>query len=84
MKHCDHTSGPGPVGRRVPGMTRVLVAMLGLVMCIGSSAHAADAGDTAEEVSLGIASVIVTIPYGASKVAYAGLGAVIGGGSPGC
>ena len=39
----------------------------------------ADAGENASEVGLGIASVVATLPYGALKIAYAGLGTIIGG-----
>ena len=60
-------------------MTRALVATLVLVMFLCSSAQAADNGDSAEDVGLGIASAIVTIPYGTSKILYAGMGGVIGG-----
>ena len=39
----------------------------------------ADAGENATEVGLGVASFVATLPYGAIKIAYAGLGAIIGG-----
>ncbi len=79
MKRNDHTGGPCPIGRRATGMTRTLTAALCLVVCVCGPAQAAERDDTAEEVSLGVASTIVTIPYGAAKILYAGLGGVIGG-----
>ena len=33
----------------------------------------------ASEAGLGVGSVLLTIPYGASKMAYAGLGGIVGG-----
>ncbi len=39
----------------------------------------ADGGEDAKEVGLGLASFVSTLPYGAIKIAYAGLGAIIGG-----
>lgn len=32
-----------------------------------------------QEVALGVASFAATIPYGATKLVYAGLGAIVGG-----
>ncbi len=79
MKPRVHAGGRGPVGRRVPGMSRALIAMLCLMMFPCGPVHAAGGGNTAEEVGLGIASAIVTIPYSASKIVYAGVGGIIGG-----
>lgn len=39
----------------------------------------AETGNTAADMGLGIASLITTLPYGAVKLAYAGLGAIFGG-----
>ena len=46
---------------------------------IGTQPAWADAGETATDVGLGFASFVSTLPYGAIKIAYAGLGAIIGG-----
>ncbi|MCA9471392.1 MAG: hypothetical protein MRJ96_09795 [Nitrospirales bacterium] len=35
--------------------------------------------DKAADIGLGIASFLSTLPYGAVKIAYAGLGAIVGG-----
>ncbi len=80
MKRCNPASERRPLGRRrAPAITRALVAALCLSVFIGGPARAADNPGTAEEVGLGIASVILTIPYGVSKLLYAGLGSVVGG-----
>ena len=36
-------------------------------------------GDIVEQAGLGVASVILTIPYGAAKIVYAGIGSIVGG-----
>ncbi|MGB0909639.1 MAG: hypothetical protein ACPGYT_04705 [Nitrospirales bacterium] len=46
---------------------------------IATQAALADTGDNAKDVGLGLASFVTTLPYGAVKIAYAGLGAIIGG-----
>ena len=39
----------------------------------------ADTAEKATDAGLGIASFVSTLPYGAVKLAYAGLGAIVGG-----
>ncbi len=56
--------------------TMVFVLLPGLAP---QSALAADANETATDVGLGFASFLTTLPYGAVKIAYAGIGAIIGG-----
>ena len=46
---------------------------------IATQVALADTGDNAKDVGLGLASFVTTLPYGAVKIAYAGLGAIIGG-----
>jgi len=36
-------------------------------------------GDIVEQAGLGVASVILTIPYGSAKIVYAGIGSIVGG-----
>ncbi len=87
MKRNDRIGGPGPVGWHVPLMRRTLVAALCLCVCgYGSPLAAEPDFDTdepdfsaAEEVGVGVASVLLTIPYSAGKILYAGAGGVIGG-----
>lgn len=45
------------------------------------SAQAAeqDTGSQTSEAGLGVASALLTIPYGVAKIVYAGLGGVVGG-----
>ncbi len=79
MKRRDATGRRFPVGRRRSGMTHTLIAALCLSVFICGPAQADESTDTAEEVSLGIASVILTFPYGTGKLLYAGMGGIVGG-----
>ena len=62
---------------------RILVIMIVTVVMVhgilGQTAWAEETGNTAGDAGLGIASFVATLPYGALKLAYAGLGAIIGG-----
>ncbi len=59
----------------------VMLFTLSLLIAPGISTQSAwaDAGENATEVGLGVASFVATLPYGAVKIAYASLGAIIGG-----
>ena len=59
-------------------LTTVLLATI-LFQVTPTSTAWAETGNTAADMGLGIASFITTLPYGAVKLAYAGLGAIIGG-----
>ncbi len=58
---------------------------LGVAMCLlllsGGPAFAEmqEESDPVEEAGLGVASALLTIPYGPAKIVYAGLGAIVGG-----
>ncbi|WP_447969010.1 hypothetical protein [Nitrospira sp. M1] len=61
---------------------RVFILCTSLCMLLpgaSPSVAMADTGEKASEVGLGLASFVTTLPYGAVKIAYAGLGAIIGG-----
>jgi len=57
--------------------------VLVLAMCVpllgGGTAVAQADSDPVEEAGLGVASVLLTLPYGAAKILYAGLGGIVGG-----
>lgn len=74
---------PGLAGDRRTWRTGRLVVLLMIVMLVmvelmPRSAWA-QTGSTVSDAGLGVASFIATIPYGALKIAYAGLGAIVGG-----
>ena len=58
-----------------------LCIIMTIVLLPGIAAQSAwaETEEKATDVGLGIASFVTTLPYGAVKMAYAGLGAVIGG-----
>jgi len=58
---------------------RMLLCSLVLWVGVSNGQALADDHSTVTDVGLGIASVLATIPYGAIKILYAGLGAVTGG-----
>lgn len=68
-----------------PGQGRKLLALLVLVgfchLAVVPAGWAAkeDSQDTASEAGLGVASVLLSIPYGCAKVAYAIVGGITGG-----
>jgi len=74
-----------PCTLRINNLSRffrlILLCTSMLVLSPGAATESAwaDDGKTASDVGLGIASFITTLPYGAIKIAYAGLGAIIGG-----
>ena len=53
--------------------------LLLLVLVLSAQPVFADTSEKAADVGLGIASFVSTLPYGAVKLAYAGLGAIVGG-----
>ena len=59
-------------------LTTVILTTI-LFQGIPTSTAWAETGNAAADMGLGIASFISTLPYGAVKLAYAGLGAIIGG-----
>ena len=61
-------------------LSRFLTTILFTVILLQSPSTAwAQEGNTAADMGLGIASFVATLPYGAVKLAYAGLGAIVGG-----
>ena len=82
MKRRDSTNRRGPLGQRTSWMRPSLSALLCLCLFVFTCGSVqADEGDesTVEEAGLGVASAILTLPYGASKMLYAGMGGVVGG-----
>jgi hypothetical protein len=61
--------------------TRVVVLAVVVALCCNPLALAAegDSGNSASDAGLGVASFLVSVPYGAAKVATAILGGVVGG-----
>ena len=58
----------------------ILSTLLFVLLSItGTSSALANTQEKATDVGLGLASFVTTLPYGAVKIAYAGLGAIIGG-----
>ena len=65
-----------------PSFTRILLLCTTLFVLspgVVTQPVWADTEEKATEVGLGVASFVTTLPYGAVKLAYASLGAVIGG-----
>src|SRR5438105_1432382 len=62
---------------------RVLVLILALSLCVSPIAWAADEGtpkaSPSTDIGLGVASFLVSIPYGTAKVVTALLGGIVGG-----
>ncbi|MDT7042597.1 hypothetical protein [Candidatus Nitronereus thalassa] len=54
---------------------------MSLCLVVGSfsPALADDGSDQVEQAGLGVASALLTLPYGPAKIIYAGLGGIIGG-----
>jgi hypothetical protein len=61
--------------------TRIVVLAVVVGLCFVPPALAAegDSGNSASDAGLGVASFLVSVPYGAAKVATAILGGVVGG-----
>ena len=80
MKRRDRTNGRGTLGQHTSWVRPSLSALLCLFVFTCGSVQA-DEGDenTAEEAGLGVASALLTVPYGVSKILYAGMGGVVGG-----
>jgi len=58
----------------------LVLAMCVLLLGGGATlAVAQEDSDPVEEAGLGIASVLLTLPYGTAKILYAGLGGIVGG-----
>ena len=50
-----------------------------LIGGVATMAVAQEDLDPAEEAGLGVASALLTLPYGPTKIIYAGLGGIVGG-----
>lgn len=61
--------------------TTVVVLAVVVALCVNPVALAAegDSSNTASDAGLGVASFLVSVPYGAAKVATAIVGGVVGG-----
>lgn len=59
----------------------LVILILGFFLIMGGFAQPvwAQTGNAVADAGLGVASFLVTIPYGAIKLVYAGLGTVVGG-----
>jgi len=58
----------------------LVLAMCVLLLGGGATLAAAqEDSDPAEEAGLGVASALLTLPYGPAKIIYAGLGGIVGG-----
>jgi hypothetical protein len=63
-------------------VTRLVVFSLVLALSLNTFAFAAEgesSGSTAGDLGLGVASFLISIPYGAAKVVTALLGGIVGG-----
>jgi len=67
------------------GKTSRLTWLLIVPMCMvllgsgGAVSAAQENSDPVEEAGLGVASALLTLPYGPAKIIYAGLGGIVGG-----
>ena len=57
----------------------VLAMCLLLIGGVATMAVAQEDLDPVEEAGLGVASALLTLPYGPAKIVYAGLGGIVGG-----
>ena len=57
----------------------ILLVSVVLSQAMLSQTAYAETGDATSDAGLGVASFVATLPYGALKLAYAGLGAIVGG-----
>lgn len=74
----NSTTGTG--GSSMVGQPILVILLCFLLVAGGLSQPAwAQTGNAVADAGLGVASFLATIPYGALKLAYAGLGAVVGG-----
>ena len=66
---------------RLKKFNRLPVIVICLLLITGgpSMVRAEGEGDIVELAGLGVASVILTIPYGSAKIVYAGIGSIVGG-----
>lgn len=69
--------------RKMCGRTLVTVLTIGVLLTtlLLTPAFADEGGGSSksEDASLGVASALLTIPYGVAKIVYAGLGGIVGG-----
>ena len=71
---------PTAVSRFTWSKCFLVLAMCVLLVGGGATLAAAqEDSDPAEEAGLGVASALLTLPYGPAKIIYAGLGGIIGG-----
>ena len=58
----------------------LVVSISAVFVCGGPHwAMAEEESDPVEEAGLGVASALLTLPYGPAKIVYAGLGGIVGG-----
>ena len=80
MKRRDPTNRRGTFEQPTSRMTRSLGVLLCLFVFTCGSVQADEGEESAvEEAGLGAASALLTLPYGVSKMLYAGMGGVVGG-----
>ncbi len=67
--------------KKISWVKRLLFVPMCLVLLGGGAtvAMAQNNSDPAEEAGLGVASALLTLPYGPAKIIYAGLGGIVGG-----
>ncbi len=81
MKCLKSINVHSPHDSRLKGAKGFLVLVTCLLLLVGgpSMALAQEDSDPAEEAGLGVASALLTLPYGPAKIIYAGLGGIVGG-----
>ena len=80
MKRRDPTNRRDTFEQPTSRMTRSLGVLLCLFVFTCGSVQADEGEESAvEEAGLGAASALLTLPYGVSKMLYAGMGGVVGG-----
>ena len=67
--------------RRNTSILMILVFCMFITVPVGlaQEAEPSEEGGTANEAALGVGSFLLTIPYGATKIAFAIVGGVVGG-----
>lgn len=81
MKHQKSINVRSFSKENISWAKRLLVVPMCLVLWGGGAtfATAQESPDPAEEAGLGVASALLTLPYGPAKIIYAGLGGIVGG-----
>ena len=80
MKRRDSINGRRSLWQRTSWTRQSLSILLCLFVFTCGSVQADEGGEsTVEEAGLGVASALLTLPYGVSKMLYAGMGGVVGG-----